>query len=189
MANLIIAGIGGQGINRLARVIAECCRDAGLQCQYSVHKGGAQTLGCVYAEIRTNTLKHTTLGPGIPAGSLDGLVALDPWEALRHLPLAHRTTPVWVESETQPLFRDRTATGQLPTEALSPVDQLNSLPIPIHWKGYRKLALKRTGDVRMANYFAGLDSLSALNLSDRPRYHEIFYQQIAGAAALLPETA
>ena len=52
MPNLIVAGIGGQGVNALAHVLAKTFFGAGLGCQYTVHKGGAQSLGSVYAEFK-----------------------------------------------------------------------------------------------------------------------------------------
>ncbi|HFC92058.1 MAG TPA: hypothetical protein ENJ51_04520, partial [Leucothrix mucor] len=50
--NLLLAGIGGQGINSLAKVLAEFIMLSGYQCQFTIHKGGAQSLGSVYAEFR-----------------------------------------------------------------------------------------------------------------------------------------
>lgn len=184
MPELIIAGIGGQGINRLARVIAECCRDADLHCQYTVHKGGAQTLGSVYAEMRVSSNPATVLGPGIPDGALDGLVAMDPWEALRHIHLARHDSQVFVEAREMPLFGDRKAEDPEAMRPRTAIERLKELPISINWKNYRQHALEKAGDARMANYFAGLDCLSILSLSERQRYHEIFYQEITGAVPL-----
>ncbi len=157
--NLIVAGIGGQGINSLANVLAEFLVESGYQCQFTAHKGGAQSLGSVYAEFRISHQNLTTLGQGIPQGQLDILIALEPWEALRHLSLAHGKTLLWVEVEQMPLFVERSSERNIE----SPQAQLKALPVTIHWQAYREIAQQQTGTTKMANYFAGLDCLNALN--------------------------
>ena len=159
VVNLVIAGIGGQGINSLANVLAEFIVESGYQCQFTAHKGGAQSLGSVYAEFRISHLNLTTLGQGIPQQQLDILIALEPWEALRHLPLAHSKILLWVEMEAMPLFVERSTERKIET----PQTQLKALPLNIHWQAYREIAQQQTGTTKMANYFAGLDCVHALN--------------------------
>jgi len=168
--NLIIAGIGGQGINSLAKVIAAYVTSSGLQCQFTVHKGGAQTLGSVFAEFRIHQIHQgelPVLGQGIPTGQLDGLVSLDPWEALRHSKLAHKKTLIWVESDDMPLFQERRSAHRRPT----PQQQLQALPLMIHWRCYRQRAEKQTGQVTMANYFAGLDVIKTIDANFKQADH------------------
>jgi Pyruvate/2-oxoacid:ferredoxin oxidoreductase gamma subunit len=141
-------------------------------------------LGSVYAEMRVRENSTSVLGPGIPEGALDGLVAMDPWEALRHLHLAHHNTQLYVETEVMPLFGDRKSEDPEAMQRHTPIERLQKLPIPINWKNYRQHAEKATGTTRMANYFAGLDCLSILNLCDTRHYHEVFYREITGAASL-----
>jgi len=50
--NLIIAGVGGQGVYGLNRVLWRLCESAGLHCQGSVFKGGAQRQGGIHAVLR-----------------------------------------------------------------------------------------------------------------------------------------
>lgn len=156
--NLIIAGIGGQGINSLARVLAEFLLRSGYHCQFTVHKGGAQSLGSVYAEIRISDQKHSILGQGIPQGELDLLIALEPWEALRHVLLAHAQTLLWVETEAMPLFVERTNERVIDP----PRKQLDALSLKIQWCTYRRISLQKSGSVKMANYYAGLDCIAAI---------------------------
>jgi Pyruvate/2-oxoacid:ferredoxin oxidoreductase gamma subunit len=181
VTNIILAGIGGQGINSLAGVMAEYFQASGYTCQYTVHKGGAQSLGSVYAEIRMAAGDLSVLGPGIPAGMLDILIALDPWEAIRHLPLAHTDTRLWVEQETMPMFVDRDSATAMGLAQKSPQRQLEAVPLKLSWQPYRQMAKSRTGSARMANYFAGSDCLKALNLFDQALYHSIFYKRISRA--------
>jgi len=181
VTNIILAGIGGQGINSLAGVVAEYCHATGYACQYTVHKGGAQSLGSVYAEIRLAAGGLSVLGPGIPEGMLDVLIALDPWEAIRHLPLAHGKTRLWVEEETMPMFVDRDSAAASRLALASPQKLLERVPLELNWQAYRQIAKSRTGSARMANYFAGSDCLTALNLFDPTRYNAIFYKRISRA--------
>jgi len=181
--NLIIAGIGGQGINSLARVLAEFLFESGYSCQFTVHKGGAQSLGSVFAEIRICGQNAGQLGQGIPQGHLDLLFALEPWEALRHISLAHAKTQLWVETKEMPLFVERSKKRVIE----SPHKQLDALPVAVHWQNYQKIALQQSGTQKMANYYLGLDCISALNLLlnkiDRDFFDKLFFQFIKKAKA------
>lgn len=157
--NLLLAGIGGQGINSLAKVLAEFIMLSGYQCQFTIHKGGAQSLGSVYAEFRISKDTLCVLGQGIPNGQLDSLIALEPWEALRHLPLVHCNTSLWVETKAMPFFIERSNQQTIN----SPQQQLNALPLTIHWKAYQAIAQQQSGTHKMANYYAGIDCITSLS--------------------------
>ncbi|MCF6190695.1 MAG: 2-oxoacid:acceptor oxidoreductase family protein [Cocleimonas sp.] len=160
MINLIISGIGGQGINSLAKVLANVLLQSGYHCQFTIHKGGAQSLGSVYAEFRIDDQKLPTLGQGIPKGQLDILISLEPWEALRHVSLAHPKTQFWVETQLIPLFIERANERSIE----SPHAQLDALPeIKIHWESYQDIAQQKAETIKMANYFAGLNCILAIN--------------------------
>ena len=163
--NLIIAGVGGQGVNSLAKVLADALLQSNFHCQFTVHKGGAQSLGSVYAEFRisrNSEEKLTILGQGIPRAQLDCLISLDPWEALRHVNLAHEATTLWVEKSTQALFIERGLKQSDKKKIATPQSQLNALPLTVHWQDYQKNALQHYKTKKMANYLAGLDCLIAL---------------------------
>ncbi len=157
------------------------CRDAGRSCLYTVHKGGAQSLGSVYAEMRIAEGDLPVLGASIPPGKLDALVAMDAWEALRHLRLAHSGTMCFVEHDPMPFFYDRSSTGERETCMTNPIDQLNKLSVPITWRHYRQNAIESDGTASMANYYAGMDCLSALGLNDEDSYRRIFFNIITAA--------
>jgi Pyruvate/2-oxoacid:ferredoxin oxidoreductase gamma subunit len=181
MINLIIAGIGGQGINSLAKVLAETCVVSGFECQFTVHKGGAQSLGSVYAEFRINQGPLPVLGQGIPTGQLDFLIALDPWEALRHAALSNSQTRLWVEIKTMPLFIERNKATAESNHQEPPKRQLESLSLDITWRDYREQAQQQTGTPKMANYFAGLDCIKALNISDTSLFDKLFFTLVKKA--------
>ncbi len=192
--NLIISGIGGQGINSLARVLANFFYQSGYSCQFTIHKGGAQSLGSVYAEFRISNEKQAILGPGIPEKQLDVLIALEPWEALRHIPLAHADTIVYIEQEAMPFFTERRSEPITDKELESPLAQLQRVPLSIHWQSYRNTALKNNGSIKMANYYAGLDCLNAIdqffihtsdNNSQSVFFDKLFFQQIKKARPVI----
>lgn len=166
--NLIIAGIGGQGVNLLTQIVAQTCRAAGRLCQYTIHKGGAQSLGTVYGELRFFQHPEQILAANIPAGKLDLLIALDTWEALRHLPLAHATTRIWLESEVQPIYIERHQNPANP-ELLKALEAWSP-----QWRNYRQQAISQYGDAAMANYLAGLDCLQALEMADSSEFTRLF---------------
>jgi len=175
MVNLIIAGIGGQGVNTLAKVFANVLLQSNYYCQFTVHKGGAQSLGSVYAEFRISDQKLSNLGQGIPNKQLDILISLEPWEALRHIALAHPKTQLWVETHAMPLFVERTGEENI---IESPQVQLNALPeISIQWQSYRETAQQKMQTTKMANYFAGLDCIHSLNIfyhsANKSKYNNI----------------
>lgn len=178
MKNLIVAGIGGQGVNVLTKVLAEVLIESGFDCQFTVHKGGAQSLGTVYGEMRITQGGLPILGAGIPKGRLDYLIALDPWEALRHLPLAHARTQVWIETELQPIFNDRRSDARSAATRVDPIKQLNELPLSIQWRHYRREARDHNGGVKMANYLAGLDCLQALEITNKKRFERLFHEAV-----------
>lgn len=162
--NLIIAGIGGQGVNSLAKVLAKFLLQSGYFCQFTVHKGGAQSLGSIYAELRISDQQDSILGQGIPQGKLDFLFALEPWEALRHVSLSHEKTQLWVETKEMPLFTERSQQHTAEAPCIdSPRKQLDALPLSIHWRNYQQLAQQKSGNIKMANYYIGLDCVSALD--------------------------
>ncbi|MCK5903084.1 MAG: 2-oxoacid:acceptor oxidoreductase family protein [Cocleimonas sp.] len=182
--NLLIAGIGGQGINSLANVLTDYLLASDYPCQLTLHKGGAQSLGSVSAEFRISQKTLPTLAQGIPPAQLDILIALEPWEALRHLPLAHLNTQFWIETQAQALFVERS--DLIPPS--SPQQQLKTLPLSIHWQRYQHTARQQTGTSKMANYFAGIDTLTALNQAFQPQtpfevslFDTLFFKRIKKA--------
>lgn len=93
--NIIMCGIGGQGIASATRKLHEHCLIHDWQCISAVYKGGAQRLGTVKAEIRlfppgSNSITHKS--SQIIPGTLDALIVLEQWEGLRQLPMCGTNT-------------------------------------------------------------------------------------------------
>jgi indolepyruvate ferredoxin oxidoreductase beta subunit len=82
--NVILAGVGGQGLLSVAAVIGEAVRHLGMAIKQSEVHGMAQRGGGVMSHIRYGEDPiHSDL---IPLGSAHLILALEPMEALRYLP-------------------------------------------------------------------------------------------------------
>jgi indolepyruvate ferredoxin oxidoreductase beta subunit len=101
-ANLVIAGVGGQGTVLAARLVARAAMDAGLAVRTSETIGMAQRGGSVVSHVR---IANTPIAsPLMPPGSADTLLGFEPGEAVRCLPFlkpdgtivanAHTVAPV-----------------------------------------------------------------------------------------------
>jgi len=81
--DIIVAGVGGQGILTAARLIAGAAMREGRQVKQAEIHGMAQRGGAVEAHLRI--ADRPLHGPVIGPGCADMILALEPLEALRHL--------------------------------------------------------------------------------------------------------
>jgi len=82
--DLILAGVGGQGILSIAAIIARAALQRGLRLKQSEVHGMAQRGGAVQAHLRLSDQPiHSDM---IPLGAADLILAVEPLEALRYLP-------------------------------------------------------------------------------------------------------
>ncbi|GEA15114.1 pyruvate:ferredoxin (flavodoxin) oxidoreductase [Moorella sp. E308F] len=80
--DILIAGVGGQGIILASRALASAAVTAGLPVRTAETIGMAQREGSVVSHVRLGVQEA---GPLIPAGAADILLALEPAEACRNL--------------------------------------------------------------------------------------------------------
>jgi len=80
--DIILAGVGGQGVLSLATVIAAGATRAGLTVRQSEVHGMAQRGGSVLAHLRLSD--STIFSDLIPRGRADLVLAMEPLEALRY---------------------------------------------------------------------------------------------------------
>jgi indolepyruvate ferredoxin oxidoreductase, beta subunit len=86
--DILIAGVGGQGILTVAGVIAMAAMEKGLHIKQSEVHGMAQRGGSVLAHLRiSGDPIHSDL---IAPGSAHLILAMEPMEGLRHLSFARR---------------------------------------------------------------------------------------------------
>ena len=92
--NIIITGIGGQGIIFVADKLRRALIEAGFQIAGYDHRGGAQRLGHVAAIIRAFPPGTENLAPEIPIEGCDILISLEASEGLRFSQVIGRQTEV-----------------------------------------------------------------------------------------------
>ena len=82
--DIILSGVGGQGILSIATVIGEAATAAGLFLKQAEVHGMSQRGGDVQSNLRLSTeIIHSDL---IPSGAVDLIISMEPMEALRYLP-------------------------------------------------------------------------------------------------------
>lgn len=86
--DIILAGVGGQGILSIAAVIGMAAIDSGLQLKQAEVHGMSQRGGDVHSNLRiSDTAIYSDL---IPYGSADLIISVEPMESLRYLPWLSR---------------------------------------------------------------------------------------------------
>ncbi|NLW07479.1 MAG: indolepyruvate oxidoreductase subunit beta [Clostridia bacterium] len=83
--NIIIAGVGGQGIILASRALGAAALASGLPVITAETIGMAQREGSVISHVRLGAKETGPLGPLIPPGTADVMLALEPAEACRNL--------------------------------------------------------------------------------------------------------
>ena len=83
-ANIVIAGVGGQGTVLAAKLVARAAMDAGLAVRTSETIGMAQRGGSVVSHVRI--ADQPIASPLMPPGTADTLLGFEPGEAVRCLP-------------------------------------------------------------------------------------------------------
>lgn len=78
--DILLVGVGGQGVLTIAEMIAQAATDAGLPVSYYPSKGMAQRGGFVKAQVR---LGRAAAGPNLPDRGAGLAVALERSEALK----------------------------------------------------------------------------------------------------------
>lgn len=90
--NVIVAGVGGQGVLFTTNVMARAALKMGLNFAQSEVHGLSQRYGSIRTELRIGS---EVTSPLILEGTLDLLIALEPLEGLRQAPyISERTTVV-----------------------------------------------------------------------------------------------
>ena len=117
--DILLCGVGGQGILTIGHVVGEMARRAGWRVKQPEVHGMAQRGGAVEAHVRLSEAPvHSDL---IPRGGADLILAMEPLEALRHLPLL--APDGWVITATEPV---RNCAGYPETAVL--LAELDALP-------------------------------------------------------------
>ena len=117
--DIILAGVGGQGILTIATIIGDAATTAGLNLKQAEVHGMSQRGGDVQSNLRLSTdLIYSDL---IKQGAADLIISMEPMEALRYLPYLNKEG--WVVTSSHPF---KNIPNYPEEEALA--QELNNLP-------------------------------------------------------------
>ena len=80
--DLVLVGVGGQGIVMLSNAIGYACAQAGINAITGELHGLSQRSGTIYIHMR---IGGKNISPLIPYGEADAIIALEAMEALRYI--------------------------------------------------------------------------------------------------------
>ena len=138
--NVILAGVGGQGLLALAAVIGETARSLDLDVKQAEVHGMAQRGGVVQSHLRyADQPLHSNL---VRMGTADLILALEPMEALRYL--SYLSPAGAVVSNTSPLMNIPNYPEE--EDILGAIERL-----AIHWLVDAGALAKEAGAMQAAN--------------------------------------
>lgn len=127
--DIILCGVGGQGILSIATIIGEAATQAGLNLKQAEVHGMSQRGGDVQSNLRLST--ETIYSDLIPQGEADVIISMEPMEALRYLPYLSKSGAVVTSSQSFiniPNYPEATAIegelAKLPTVAKLDIEQI-----------------------------------------------------------------
>ncbi|MBQ8868026.1 MAG: indolepyruvate oxidoreductase subunit beta [Bacteroidaceae bacterium] len=134
--DIILAGVGGQGILTIATIIGDAATAAGLNLKQAEVHGMSQRGGDVQSNLRLSTdTIHSDL---IKQGGADLIISMEPMEALRYLPYINKES--WVVTSSHPfknipnypdeesLMKELESLPHVATLPIEDVAKENSLP-------------------------------------------------------------
>ena len=98
-ADIILSGVGGQGILSIAAVIGEAALKEGLYMKQAEVHGMSQRGGDVQSNLRLSD--QPIASDLIPKGHADLIISLEPMESLRYLPYLKEDG--WLVTNSQPV--------------------------------------------------------------------------------------
>ncbi|MCK4288023.1 MAG: indolepyruvate oxidoreductase subunit beta [Bacteroidales bacterium] len=96
--DIILAGVGGQGILSIAAIIGTAAINAGLFLKQAEVHGMSQRGGDVQSHLRLSS--EEIASDLIPGGKTDLIVSVEPMESLRYLPML--SPDGWLITNTEP---------------------------------------------------------------------------------------
>ena len=134
--DIILAGVGGQGILTIATIIGDAAAAAGVNLKQAEVHGMSQRGGDVQSNLRLST--ETIYSDLIKQGAADMIISMEPMEALRYLPYLSEEGVVVTSSnafKNIPNYPDEEALMSelqaLPRVSVLPIEDLakqNSMP-------------------------------------------------------------
>lgn len=134
--DIILAGVGGQGILTIATIIGDAATAANLNLKQAEVHGMSQRGGDVQSNLRLST--ETIYSDLIKQGAADLIISMEPMEALRYIPYINKDSWIVTSSHTfknisnypqeESLMKELT---NFPHVAILPIEDVakeNSLP-------------------------------------------------------------
>ncbi len=97
-SDIILCGVGGQGILSIATIIGEAAMNEGLYIKQAEVHGMSQRGGDVQSNLRISS--KTISSDLIPLGEADVIISMEPMEALRYLPFLSKKG--WIITSSVP---------------------------------------------------------------------------------------
>lgn len=113
-SDIILAGVGGQGILSIANVIGIVALKENLNVKQAEVHGMSQRGGAVQSHLRLST--DPISSDLIPEGNADLIISIEPMESLRYLPFLSKTGWLVTNSSTFVNISDYPSEDQLVTE-------------------------------------------------------------------------
>lgn len=98
--NIILSGVGGQGILSIATIIGEAALSKGLHIKQAEVHGMSQRGGDVQSNLRIAS--EPIYSDLIAKGTADAIISLEPMEALRYLP--YLSSEGWIVANSSPFI-------------------------------------------------------------------------------------
>ena len=98
--DIILAGVGGQGILSIAAIIGMAAVESGLHLKQAEVHGMSQRGGDVQSNLRISDVDIAS--DLIPKGKADMIISVEPMEALRYLPMLEQQG--WLVTNTKPFI-------------------------------------------------------------------------------------
>ncbi|MDE5796133.1 MAG: indolepyruvate oxidoreductase subunit beta, partial [Muribaculaceae bacterium] len=98
--DIVLAGVGGQGILSIATILGAAALKEGLHLKQAEVHGMSQRGGDVQSNLRLSS--DAIASDLIPLGGADLIVSLEPMEALRYLPYLSKEG--WIVTNTTPFI-------------------------------------------------------------------------------------
>ena len=134
--DIILAGVGGQGILTIATIIGDAAARKGINLKQAEVHGMSQRGGDVQSNLRLST--EPIYSDLIAQGAADLIISMEPMEALRYLPYLHSDAVVVTSShpfKNIPNYPDeealRTELNSLKSVSMLPIEDLakeNNIP-------------------------------------------------------------
>lgn len=108
--NIVITGVGGQGVITAANILGKAAVNAGVNVFVSEVHGMAQRGGSVNCSVRMGSVS----GPLVPSGTADVILSTEPVEALRYINYSNKETKIITDINTVIPFTVSTGEDEYP---------------------------------------------------------------------------